>query len=140
VARDRGEHDELLWHPQEHAVQERKAPQLRDLLRMLFDQYAPATRELLGEERIAWLRRLPDEYCDRELALVHASPGDLWRAPQPDAENAELAATYGRCDARLVVYGHIHCPYIRNLDGLIVAKSGSVGSMQRRGKFVPVTN
>ena len=38
-----GNTDELLWHPQEHAVQERKAPQLRDLLRMLFDQYAPAT-------------------------------------------------------------------------------------------------
>ena len=123
-----GNTDELLWHPQEHAVQERKAPQLRDLLRMLFDQYAPATAELLGEERIAWLRRLPDEYRDRELALVHASPGDLWRAPQPDAENAELTATYGRCDAPLVVYGHIHRPYVRDLDGLIVANSGSVGS------------
>jgi putative phosphoesterase len=123
-----GNTDALLWHPQEHAVQERNAPKLRDLLRLLFDEYAPATRELLGDERIAWLRRLPSEYRDGELLLVHASPGDLWRAPQPDAKDAELSATYGPCDARLAVYGHIHRPYVRRLGHLTVANSGSVGS------------
>lgn len=123
-----GNTDELLWRPQEHAVQARNAPKLRKLLRALFDEYAPATRELLGDERIAWLRRLPSEHRDGELALVHASPGDLWRAPQADAEDAELAATYGPCDAQVVVYGHIHRPYVRRLGQLLVANSGSVGS------------
>jgi putative phosphoesterase len=123
-----GNTDELLWRPEEYAVQKRKAPKLRDLLRLLFDEYAPATRQLLGDERIAWLRRLPTEYRDGELVLVHASPGDLWRAPRPDTEDAELRATYGPCDAHLAVYGHIHRPYVRRLNGLIVANSGSVGS------------
>jgi putative phosphoesterase len=123
-----GNTDELLWRSEQRTVQERNAPKLRDLLRLLFDEYAPATREMLGEERIAWLRRLPTEYREDELALVHASPGDLWRAPQPDAEDAELSATYGPYNAQLAAYGHIHRPYVRRLDGLTVANSGSVGS------------
>jgi predicted phosphodiesterase len=123
-----GNTDELLWRPRERAVQERNAPKLESLLRLLFDEYAPATRDLLGDQRIGWLCGLPREYRDGELVLVHASPGDLWRAPRADAEDAELSATYGPCDARLVVYGHIHRPYVRSLDGLIVANSGSVGS------------
>jgi putative phosphoesterase len=123
-----GNTDELLWRPEEHAVQERKAPKLRDLLRLLFDDYAPATRALLGDERMAWLRRLPDEHRSDDLALVHASPGDLWRAPLPDAEDSELYTTYRPCAAEIVVYGHIHRPYVRHLDRLTVANSGSVGS------------
>lgn len=123
-----GNTDELLWRPQERGLQEQNAPKLRDLLRLLFDEYAPATRELLGDERMAWLRQLPVEYRDGELALVHASPGDLWRAPLPDAEDSALEATYGPCGTRTVVYGHIHRPYVRRLDGLAVANSGSVGS------------
>lgn len=60
--------------------------------------------------------------------LVHASPGDLWRAPLPDAEDSKLAATYGSYDAETVVYGHIHRPYVRQLEQFTVTNSGSVGS------------
>jgi putative phosphoesterase len=123
-----GNTDELLWRPEELAVQEQRAPKLQGLLRLLFNEYAPATRELLGEERIAWLHGLPAEWRDGELAVVHASPGDLWRAPQPNAEDAELNATYAPCDAQLVVFGHIHRPFVRQLDRMAVSNSGSVGS------------
>lgn len=75
-----GNTDELLWRPEEYAVQRQRAPKLGDLLRALFEEYAPATRALLGEERIGWLRALPSEWREDELTLVHASPGDLWRA------------------------------------------------------------
>ncbi len=123
-----GNTDELLWRPQEHEVQARNAPKLRDLLRLLFDDYAPVTRELLGDERIAWLRQLPDEHREDNVVLVHASPGDLWRAPLPDAEDSKLTATYASCDAETVIYGHIHRPYIRRLEQFTVTNSGSVGS------------
>jgi putative phosphoesterase len=123
-----GNTDELLWRPEQRAVQERNAPKLRALLRILFDQYAPVTRDLLGEERIAWLRQLPHEHRAGDLALVHASPGDLWRAPQPDAEASEVTTIYGSCDAQVVVYGHIHRPYVRVLERFTLANSGSVGS------------
>lgn len=123
-----GNTDELLWRPEEHKVQEGNAPQLRELLRLLFDDYAPVTRDLLGDERIAWLRQLPDEHREDKVVLVHASPGDLWRAPLPDAEDSKLTATYGSCDAETVIYGHIHRPYIRQLEQFTVTNSGSVGS------------
>ena len=123
-----GNTDEVLWRPEERAVQERNAPKLRDLLRVLFEDYAPATRELIGDERMDWLRRLPAEHREGGLLLLHASPGDLWRAPMPDAEDSELASTYDACEAETVVYGHIHRPYVRRVGALTVANSGSVGS------------
>ncbi len=123
-----GNTDELLWRPEEHEVQLRNAPKLHALLRLLFDEYAPATRELLGDERLAWLRRLPNEHREQERLIVHASPGDLWRAPSPDTDNDTLAETYGPSGARTVVYGHIHRPYVRQLDHLTIANSGSIGS------------
>ena len=123
-----GNTDELLWRPEEHEAQLRRAPKLAPLLSMLFDTYAPVTLEQLGEERIGWLRQLPAEYREDELALVHASPGDLWRAPAPDADDEELLETYGPLEAAIAVYGHIHRPYVRELDQLTVVNSGSVGS------------
>ena len=123
-----GNVDELLWRPEEHASQRQRAPKLHDLLGVLFEQHAPATRELLGTERIAWLRTLPCEWREHDLTVVHARPGDLWHAPLPDADDAQLASTYGRCGAPTVVYGHIHRPFVRRIGDLTVANSGSVGS------------
>jgi predicted phosphodiesterase len=123
-----GNTDEALWRPQEQARQESLAPRLGALLRLIFQEYAPATVELLGEERVAWLRELPAQTYVEGTALVHASPGDLWRAPMPDAGEDELSALYGPLQAATVVYGHIHRPYTRTLDmPLTVANSGSVG-------------
>jgi hypothetical protein len=123
-----GNTDELLWRPEEHATQRRRAPRLHGLLRVLFDDFAPATRELIGHDRMRWLRTLPGERRELELTLVHARPGDLWRAPPPTAEDSELLSTYGRCGTSIVVYGHIHRPYVRRVGELVVANSGSVGS------------
>jgi putative phosphoesterase len=123
-----GNTDEVLWRPELHDELVSDAPGIVPVLDMVFRQYGPTSREALGEERIAWLRALPSEFRDDGLALVHASPTDLWRAPAPDAEDSELDSTYRPLRAQLTVYGHIHRPYIRTLDGLTVANSGSVGS------------
>jgi putative phosphoesterase len=123
-----GNTDELLWRPEVQETQARRAPKLRPLIAMLCDKYAPATRAALGEERLAWLRKLPPEYRSDGVAVVHASPGDLWRAPLPKCEDTELTATYGALGAETVVYGHIHRPYVRKLDRFTVANSGSVGN------------
>jgi diadenosine tetraphosphatase ApaH/serine/threonine PP2A family protein phosphatase len=102
-------------------------PKLGPLLSLVFDEYAPATSELLGEQRLAWLRELPAEHREGELLLLHAGPGDLWRAPLPEASDDELTEAYDGLGAGIVVYGHIHRPYVRELDGLTVANSGAVG-------------
>jgi hypothetical protein len=85
-----GNTDELLWRPEEQAHQETLAPKLTEQLRLMFQECAPATAELLGKERVAWLRDLPVEARIDGLALVHAAPGELWRAPQPTADDSEL--------------------------------------------------
>jgi putative phosphoesterase len=122
-----GNTDELLWRPQELAVQLRSAPKLEPLLRMLFETYAPATLERIGDERLALLRGLPASRSIDEIGLLHASPGDLWRAAMPDATDEQLRATYGGVGQEVVVYGHIHRPFVRHIGELTVANAGSVG-------------
>jgi predicted phosphodiesterase len=122
-----GNTDEVLWRDDERERLFAELPRHAELLELIFDAYVPDTRERLGEERLAWLRGLPAEHRVGELAVVHAQPGDLWRAPLPDAGDDELARVYGGLDAPRVVYGHIHRPYARRVDGLTVANAGSVG-------------
>lgn len=122
-----GNTEELLWHPEEAQRQLGAAPRLRSLLTMLLEQYAPATRDLLGEERLRWLRELPAEHRRGDALVLHAAPGNLWRAPMPNADDHELVDTYGELGAQLVVYGHIHRPFVRRLEKLVIANSGSVG-------------
>jgi diadenosine tetraphosphatase ApaH/serine/threonine PP2A family protein phosphatase len=122
-----GNTDELLWRPEEKARQVERAPKLRPLLDLLFDAYAPVTSELLGEERVAWLRALPAEQRVEDLCVVHAAPGDLWRAPMADAPDFEFLVAYAGCESAEVAYGHIHTPHVRDLGSFTVANSGSVG-------------
>jgi hypothetical protein len=44
-----GNTDELVWRPGEHQHQLERAPALAALLALLFDAYAPDTRERLGD-------------------------------------------------------------------------------------------
>lgn len=122
-----GNVDEMLFRPEalEAFAAESKAPAaLWDAVRA----NAAATRAALGDERLAWLSDLPGELREEGLALVHAQPGDCWRAPGIDGSEAELAKVYGPLDAAVVVYGHTHVPGVRQLGGgLTLVNAGSVG-------------
>lgn len=84
------------------------------------------TRELLGDENIAWLRGLPRVHVQSPIALVHASPEDPWRSPGPEASNVELRETFSGLGQPIAVYGHIHQPFVRRLEMPTVINSGSV--------------
>ena len=92
-------------------------------------EIAAATRAVLGEERLEWMRRLPLSVTQPGLSLVHAQPGNCWRAPAADASDAELEEIYGRLGAPVVAYGHTHLPSIRRLTGSpqLLVNTGSVG-------------
>ncbi|HEX2715952.1 MAG TPA: YfcE family phosphodiesterase [Candidatus Acidoferrales bacterium] len=122
-----GNTDEMLWRPEVLAELELKAPSKHGLRRVLFNDIAPTTRELLGEERVIWLRSLPTQWSGHRITVVHASPDDLWRAPLSEASDGELLTTYGGLHAIVVIYGHIHRRFVRKLENLTVANSGSVG-------------
>jgi predicted phosphodiesterase len=121
----RGNTDEMLWCPQSLAEFAARQPKLAPLLSR-FQELIPPTLASIGEERLRWLEGLPGLYSQEGFSLVHASPGDLWRAPMPDASDDELWNTYAPLGAQIVVYGHIHRPYIRRLKGMTVANTGSV--------------
>jgi len=120
-----GNTDELLWRPaslEEFAAQ---SPQLATLWAAI-GEMARVEREALGEERLGWLSSLPLAHREDSLALVHAGPSSAWRAPAPEASDAELDAVYGPLTRPVVVYGHVHRSFVRRLPGRIVANTGSV--------------
>ena len=121
----RGNTDEMLWAPQSLTAFAAKTPQLGPLLALIQD-LIPPTLASLGEERVRWLEGCPERYSGEGFSLVHASPGDLWRAPMPNASDEELQRIYTPLGARIVVYGHIHRPYVRRVGEMTVANTGSV--------------
>ena len=122
-----GNTDEMLWDGSIEAEQRSRAPKLRSWLDVLFGVLAPWASERLGEDRLAWLGSLPRERIRAGVRVLHASPRDLWRAPMPDAGDRELQHTYRAEGIAVAVYGHIHRPFVRTLESLTVANSGSVG-------------
>ena len=85
----------------------------------------------LGPERIAYLRALPPSielgaFPFGRALLVHATPWSNEDVVHPDA-GEELAARMVReSGARLVVYGHIHTPYQRGVEGGFLVSVGAV--------------
>lgn len=123
-----GNTDEMLWNVEARTALEASAPKLKPLFRVLFESCAPATREMIGESRMEWLRSLPTELRHENLVLLHAGPGNLWRAPMDTADDAELERTYKSLTVAIVVYCHIHRPFIHRVGDMTVCNSGSVGS------------
>jgi predicted phosphodiesterase len=126
-----GNTDEMLVRPEAldaFAAQSKAPIAMWEKMR----EIASATRAALGEQRLAWLRGLPGDLVldDAGLALVHARPGDCWRAPAPDASDADLTTLYAPLERRIVAFGHTHLPSIRRLTGTtpqLVINTGSVG-------------
>jgi hypothetical protein len=123
-----GNTDEMLWDTSARPGLEASAPQLKPLFKVLFDSSGPATKKMIGLSRLAWLRALPTELRHENVVLMHASPGNLWRAPMETADDAELEKTYKQLNAAIVVYCHIHKPFIRKIGNMTVCNTGSVGS------------
>jgi predicted phosphodiesterase len=120
-----GNTDEMLFAPESLQEFASQSPKLQPLFAAI-EEMAAATREALGEERLAWLRGLPRVQMHGPMALVHASPESLWRAPAPEAGDAELESVYAPLGQPVAIYGHIHRSYIRNVSGMTVANTGSV--------------
>ena len=120
-----GNTDELLFRPESLTEFAKQAPKLGPFLAAI-EELGAAAQQALGAERIEWLRRLPRVLVQGPVALVHASPGNLWRAPSRDASDAELEAVYRPLGQPVAVHGHIHQSYVRAVGGMVVANSGSV--------------
>lgn len=120
-----GNTDEMLFRSASLTEFAARSPHLQRLFEVIREM-AEFTRESLGAERIAWLSTLPTTRSVGSLALVHASPASTWLSPGVHATENELESTYEPLGSRVVVFGHIHHPYVRELGKRTVANSGSV--------------
>jgi predicted phosphodiesterase len=120
-----GNADEMLIRPEALTEFASGSPQFKSMWDALAEM-AAATRNRLGEERLAWLRQFPMVQVHDPIALVHASPGNCWRAPMPEASDAEFEWVYSTLGQPIAVYGHIHRSLIRSVAGMTVINTGSV--------------
>jgi putative phosphoesterase len=121
----RGNADEMMWAPERLTELAAAQPKVAAILAMVQETIAPTVASI-GEERLRWLEGLPQRHAGDGFAVVHARPDDCWRAPAADASDEVLEKTYGSLGARVVVYGHIHVPYIRRVGGMTVVNTGAV--------------
>jgi putative phosphoesterase len=134
----RGNTDEMLWAPEDLPQLAAQHPKLAPILRA-FEEMIPAMQAAIGEERLAWLKTLPHQHSVEGITVVHASPNDLWRAPLDKAGDRELESTYASLVSSIVIYAHIHRPYVRQLGSMMVANTGSVSLSydgDRRASYV----
>jgi predicted phosphodiesterase len=121
-----GNVDEMLWAPERLDELAGSDPKRQALRKMLFEEISPFATERLGFSRIAWLRGLPARLDIAGFSLLHASVGNLWKAPLANATDEEFDAAYASLGSQFVVYAHIHHPHIRRLPLFTVANTGSV--------------
>jgi predicted phosphodiesterase len=85
----------------------------------------------LGDERVAWLRRLPSErrlmLDDTMLLGCHASPGSQTQGFDAQLDPNVTLERISRTDARLICCGHTHVPEIRDLGWKLIVNDGSAG-------------
>ena len=120
-----GNTDEMLWNPERLAQLSSRLPHLSAMLTAISD-VRDFTREQLGASHLRYLQALPDSWSHSGIGVVHASPGDAWTSPTQRSSDAELAAPYADVAAPLVVFGHVHVPFVREVDGRTIANAGAV--------------
>ncbi|UOR13781.1 metallophosphoesterase family protein [Halobacillus amylolyticus] len=86
----------------------------------------------MTSDAINYLKELPEEinaeYYGVKIHGFHAAPTDLFEVvlpSEPDKLIKERLMTNEA--AHIYVYGHIHKPYIRHIDGKVIINTGSVG-------------
>ncbi len=81
----------------------------------------------ISEDDSRWLISLPFGHSGPgSLLMVHGTPESPFTAPFPNDPPSEFTAYEGK--AALVIYAHVHIPFVRRLhDDTVVANPGSVG-------------
>jgi len=120
-----GNTDELLAKSEAANQLPPQSPEAKPIWAAIHEM-AAATRERLGDERLAWLRALPGSQGHGALTLVHASPESAWMAPNSNATDDQFESVYAALGSPLVVYGHIHHSFVRQVSRMTIINSGSV--------------
>lgn len=89
------------------------------------------TRSVVTDERKEWLRTLlPEIWLDvngKRLRLVHGSPRRMNEYLFEDRDPASLARIARGADCDVLLFGHTHRPWEREIEGMRFVNTGSVG-------------
>jgi predicted phosphodiesterase len=91
------------------------------------------TREMLGHERLEWLggllfsARYPPDEPNGDILVVHANPLDMDTHLQPMMSEEALQPYLESVDTGMLAFGHLHIPYLRPVNGILLADVSSVG-------------
>jgi putative phosphoesterase len=107
-------------------------PWMSDGVPEAFQAAAEWAHDALGDERVAWLRRLPSERRlraeDGTMVLVcHASPGSQTAGFDQALDPSVVIERVSRTDARVIACGHTHLPEVRDLGWKMIVNAGSAG-------------
>ena len=107
-------------------------PWMTDGVPDTFRAAAEWAHDELGDERLAWLRRLPAERRlsteDGTMILVcHASPGSQTAGFDQALDPNVIVELVARTDARVIACGHTHLPEVRDLGWKLIVNAGSAG-------------
>lgn len=107
-------------------------PWMTDGVPDTFRAAAEWAHDELGDERLAWLRRLPAERRltteDGTMILVcHASPGSQTAGFDQALDPNVVVELVARTDARVIACGHTHLPEVRDLGWKLIVNAGSAG-------------
>jgi putative phosphoesterase len=85
----------------------------------------------LDEEEKAYLAGLPMEahleIGGIKIYVIHATPKDLYRYIAPDITDEDLTDMFADKNADIILWGHTHLPWIRNVGNFTVLNPGSLG-------------
>ena len=107
-------------------------PGMTDAVPDVFRAAAEWAHDALGDERVAWLRRLPSERRlhadDGTMILVcHASPGSQTAGFSAGLDPNVTIERASGTDARVIACGHTHVPEVRDLGWKLIVNDGSAG-------------
>ncbi|HWI62636.1 MAG TPA: metallophosphoesterase family protein [Symbiobacteriaceae bacterium] len=85
----------------------------------------------LPEADQAWLANLPVDFSmsadGLNVELYHAGPSSLGQYTWPWASNEEMIKMRLSDSTNLVLFGHMHHPFVRSAQGFTIVNAGSVG-------------
>src|SRR4030088_156510 len=89
------------------------------------------TIDAIGEERLGWLRGLPDSHVEHDVLLVHASPRD--HIYEYVLDTAVAHANLELMDGGVCFHGHTHVPGIFGLSDGAVTHEYRVDTFRLKG-------
>lgn len=85
----------------------------------------------LNSDDIDYISKLPTElnleYNNFKIHAFHATPISLFDVVQPHEHDDLIEEKLMKRNADLYIYGHIHKPYVRYINGKCIVNTGSVG-------------